>query len=131
MADESNVNTAAAAGTRTFDELLMSGYTYLTRRFTVLSGESFTKFEVVAQDTSTDKLYFYEQGASSDHGAAFAIALEDIDATAGDATGNFLTMGVVNKNKLVMGDTGNTVDSEEMYNELRTLGIHLVDSVGA
>lgn len=126
MADESNVNTGTAAGTRTYDDFRMSGYKFLTRTFTVLSGQSISAREVCAKQVTAGKIVTYEKGAT-ESGTAYCIAVEDVDATSGDTIGTFYTMGVFNKNKLTITDTGITADDESMYDDLRTVGIHLVD----
>jgi len=129
MADQLNVNTGTLAASVTYQNLVVSGHDVLTMRRTLLSGESVVYGQVCAMRTADSKIVPYEDGAGGGDGTAYCVAADNIDASSGDQVGEFFFRAVLNKNNLTLGDTGNTADDLSMFDDLRTRGIYLVDSV--
>lgn len=128
MANELNINTGVAAGERLDSGFLVSGYLFLTKYFTVKSGQDLLERQIVALETATDKIVAYDENGSGGHETAYGIMMADADATAGDVKGSVLIMGTVNSNKTFVAGSG-SVDEQKIFDELRARGIFLVGAM--
>lgn len=114
------INTSVS--TRTYDDLLIPGHLPLTDYFTLASGQSVVRGQVLAYD-SNKKLTSYDEQAASPQNVAEFVAFEDVDATAGDKSVGVYIKAVLRKAKVVFGNTGDYESAA--YDDLRKRGIHL------
>ena len=120
MADDSNV---------TFDNLVGKG-PIKTFDLTLASGQKVVRGEVLGYNTSTNKIETFDSGGSNGVNVFYAIAIDDIDATASDLRiavyvgGEFLIGG------LTFSVSGDTAD-QPFINQARSFGVFLKTAVSA
>jgi hypothetical protein len=123
----STININTQIGTRELEDFRVAPFQALTWPLTVASGQSIAKRQVVALNSSS-KIEVYDSNLSDPLNVAYAISVDDVDATSGDTVAYFWVMGVFNENKLIFADSADT-PTQTVKDALRQRGIYLVDSV--
>jgi hypothetical protein len=110
------------------DQLIAGNHKLVTEAVTILSGQVLQRGSVLGQITSSGKYILALSAASDGSQTPAAIAVDYIDASAGDVAGGVYLSGEFNSNALTLG-TGITLAAAKAA--FRPLSIYLKTSVSA
>lgn len=112
--------------TLNYDNLVDLSYKPQTFNLTLLSGENVVRGEVLAYNTSTNKIESYDSGGSNGVNEFYGIAVEDTDATSGDTAIAVYVAGTFNINQLTFSASGDSA-TQAVINAARAKGVVLKD----
>ena len=117
-----------ADSTLTYDKLLLEGPFKTFNNLTLASGENVVAGEVVAYNTSTDKVESYDSGGSNGVNEFYGIAVEAVDASTGDKNISVYIGGTFGIAGLTFGTSGDSA-TQAFINKARELGCILKTAV--
>lgn len=113
----------------TYDELLGRG-PFITFNLPLASGQNVVRGEVLAYNTSTNKINTYNAGGSNGTNAFYGIAVEAVNATSGEKRVDVYVGGEFKIGGLVFSDTDDTA-TQTFINAARDKGCFLKTALSA
>lgn len=104
-----------------FDNLFASTDFIVSETVIILSGQNIVRGTVLGRVTATGKMKIVDSTNSDGSENPYAVAVEDVDASAADVTSAAFTAGVFNENKLVVGGSDTVAQHKDA---MRLLGMY-------
>ena len=114
----------------TYDILMGQGPYRTFAGMDLTSGNNIVRGTVIAQNTSTGKLVPYDSGGSNGANIFYGIAVEDVDASAGDLRCPVYIAGGFKEGGLTFDTSGDSV-TEAFRTVARGTGVYLDSAVAA
>ena len=113
-----------------YDNLIVGGFDVLPEAITVASGENLVRGAVVGRVTADGKIRLADTGNVDGSETAYAVLLDDVDASAADRPGIIARTGVFNQRQLTFG-TGHDETTQATIDQLEARMIFMRDSAPA
>lgn len=115
-----SVNAQVSEQDRVYDNLVLADFPITTRKELLISGQNLVRGAALGKITASGKLTLLDSGAGDGSNAAFAILVNDTDASGGDVNTSIYLTGKFNEADMLF-TTGDT--AAQFRDAFRALGI--------